>query len=154
MKLKLFTILGCLLAFLASCNNNDSDPDVVTTAYLRMEIDSVQWTATEEIKAWGDRKANISGNTDSAQLSMGIYIDSVGTFDMTDSLTNFFNYQAANGDLFVIRANRGRGTLTITEARTVNGQQELVGTFEGVAFTMDESDSIIITQGEFKGELE
>lgn len=134
-----------------SSNDNGDQPG---QGYLRAKINGTLWEATRDIKAWGSNKVNIYGRGNDIypvlQISVG-YSGNTGSFSMTDTTTDFLNFQDVNGKLFVIREHYGQGTINVTDVRTVNGQKMLTGTFQGKAFTMDRTDSIEFTEGAFYG---
>jgi len=149
-------IAASLIVLFTACKkeSSNSNGDQPGQGYLRAKINGTLWEATRDIKAWGSNKVNIYGRGNDTypvlQISVG-YSGNTGSFSMTDTTTDFLNFQDVNGKLFVIRENYGQGMISITDVRTVNGQKMLTGTFKGKSFTMDRTDSIEFTEGAFYG---
>lgn len=148
------SVVLLLTAAIVSCNKggNEDSQSNGTGAYLRMKVDGVPWAATKKINNWGAQHIILGGKNDGDYpvLTANVpYNGAAGTFDITSETGSYLHFQNAEGKLYHITSNRGRGTITVTKRTEVNGQVMLTGTFEGTAVNIDQTDSVKITEGEF-----
>lgn len=151
-----------IISFLVSCKKEDTTNSTTVKQQISLEADGVAFSVITGGAGVTDADAHIrdgnkfqlNGTTSTKDISISNNdVDAVGTYIMTGAGTvaNFIQWEDGSDIFSSIGTSKSRLVLNVTHiaGNASDYVRYVEGTFSGVFYNIGQTDSVIITNGQF-----